>query len=106
MYNSTCYVTLHRRKGEKIIVSPKFSNDFEALIFLNELLNDLNYFMKFYPLEKKNLFYNDDYLMAIEPEESCSDLYLETYEASGHRLAEICFETALGFIEKNSSFEK
>jgi hypothetical protein len=99
-------VTLHRRDGERILVSPRFYNDFEALIFLNELLNDLNYFMKFYHLEKENRFYNDDYLMAIEPEESCSDLSLETYDSSGQRLVEICFEAALGFIEKNNSFEK
>ena len=102
--NYICFITLQRRGGEKILVSPKFCDEGDAFIFLDELLSNIGYFMRFYASHNQYLFYNDDFILAVEPEEHCEHLSFETTLVSGPKLFDMCFEKALSFIgEKNTT---
>ena len=94
-------ITLQRRPGEKVLISPTFKNEKQALEFLRELLNDISFFLRFYPINDGWSYYNDDFLLTIEPEEECLDLFFETYDYAGQELLGICFEAAIDFIECN-----
>ncbi len=98
--NASCVITLHRRGAEKIVLSPTFQNCYSALEFMNELLADFNYFMKFYPTEDPYQFYNDDFFLAIEFAKDCKDLKVEKYQETGENLVQACLEAALNFVVK------
>lgn len=97
-----CYITLEKRGGEKILVSPKFTEESDAFIFLNELLEDMRFFLQFYSSQNKYSYFNDDFVLAIEPEEHCTDLVIETNLTSGPKLFEMCFDKAITFIEQKN----
>jgi hypothetical protein len=98
--NSTCFVTLQKRAGGKILVSPEFTNGTLALDFLHGLLEDLSYFLQFYAYHDKYSFYNDDFILAVESEEACLDFPVEIEDSSVFRIQDLSLEAVLNFIEE------
>jgi len=96
----TCYVTLEKRNGDKILVSPCFPQMDDGFRFLHELLEDLGYFLRFYPYKNKYTYYNDDFILALEPEEDCLELEYALEETPGLRILDLSLEKVLNFIEE------
>ncbi|WP_143962359.1 hypothetical protein [Litoribacter populi] len=96
--NSTCFVTLERRSGGKIMVSPELPDETQAAQFLQLLLLDIGHFIMFYRHDN-HTFLNDDFILAVEPLEDCLDMDLIIDDASGLRVVDLSFEAAMNFIE-------
>lgn len=103
--NYHCFITLEKRDREKILISPKFTEESDAFIFLNELLEDMRFFLQFYASQNKYSYFNDDFILAIEPEEHCTHLKIEMDLVSGPKLFEMCFDKAISFIEQRNTTE-
>lgn len=94
-------ITLQQRSGacEKIRVSHWLQHEVHAELYLSEVLKNLRFFLKFYPCEEQDFYYNDDFLIGIEPEPKCQDLSFHPDDSSGQGIIDLSVEMMIGFME-------
>jgi hypothetical protein len=97
-----CCITLQQRSGEykKARVSHWFEHEVHAELYLNNVLENLDFFLKFYQVEDQNLYYNDDFRIEIESKEKCQDLPFHTDDSSDLDIVDLSVEVMLDLIER------